>query len=545
MSQAEPLRIAGVQQGGSMAKHPLTVPHVALVAATVLMMLTACAGGLPWAPAETKGGGGEFQVVLTAEPLSLNPDLRTDDASFTVSQCLYNKLVTLSADYRVIPDLAEKWEVSTDGLLYTFHLARNVKWHDGRPVSSADVKWTFETIIREKGMLQPSLTRVAAIEAPDPSTVLIRLTEAWSPFIPTIAWYGAFILPQHIYADSDWSKNPANETPVGSGPFQFVEWVKGDHITLAANKAYFRRGPYVDRVTYRLFKDPSAAAVDLLLKGEVDYSLARPAYARIPELKATAGLKVQTFAHPARYYLGFNLRRAPWNDLRVRQAVNMAIDRTALVERALLGYGAPGLGFYTPAVAWAFNPKAQAPVFNVDSARKLLDESGLAVGSDGVRRKLTLITANSSPFPDIAQVVQQQLAEVGLSVEIVVLAPPDYTKRVNQEHDFDLALTDGSWGPDPDNLNTRFGPQGSLQFMDYANPEFTAAMTDGARRSQPSERSQAYFRAQEILARDLPFAPLAEYVQILVYRTAVTGLPQVEARGLVTFNDYSLVKVGR
>jgi peptide/nickel transport system substrate-binding protein len=513
-----------------------------LFALALAVCLSACAA--PAKP-EAKGGGGEFRVVLASEPQSLNPDLRVDDAAFTVAQSLYNKLVTLDADYRVIPDLAEKWEVSDDGLLYTFHLAKNVKWHDGQPLSSADVKWTFETLARDKGVAQETAAKVADIQTPDATTVVMRLKEPWSPFIPTVAWYGAFILPKHIYEGSDWTQNPANDKPVGTGPFKFVEWVKGDHITLAAYKDYFRRGPFLDQITYRLFKDPSAMALDLLPKGEVEYTLARPAFERIPELKRAAGIKVQTFPHPARYYIGFNLRRKPWDDLRVRQAVNMAINRSILVERALLGYGSPGLGLYTPAVDWAFNAKAQAPAFDAAGAEMLLDQAGLIRGPDGTRCKLTLVTANASPYKDVAQAAQEQLRAVGFEAELVLLTPPDYTKRVNQEQNFDLALTDGSWGPDPENLNTRFGSNGANQFMGYASAEFDAAVAQGARQTKLADRAQAYFRAQEILARDLPLAPLAEYAQLLVYRDTVTGLPQMEARGLVTFNDYSLVRVKR
>jgi peptide/nickel transport system substrate-binding protein len=114
-----------------------------------------------------------------------------------------------------------------------------------------------------------------------------------------------------------------------------------------------------------------------------------------------------------------------------------------------------------------------------------------------------------------------------------------------QEYDFDLALLNGSWGPDPDNLSFRFGSGGVHQFMGYASPEFDAAIVEGARQTKLLDRAQAYFRAQEILAHDLPLAPLAEYVYILIYRDNVTGLPYVEARGLVSFQDYSLVRVGK
>lgn len=520
-------------------KHRVLRDGAILVA---ILFLVGCASlTLPSPTAPPKGGGGEFRVALAVEPLGLNPDLRTDDAAFVVSQSIYNKLVTLDADYRVIPDLAETWEASDDGLTYRFNLAKNVKWHDGKPFTSADVKWTFEALA-QGGRAQDTAGRVAKIETPDAATVVVRLKETWSPFIPTLGWYGTFILPQHLFEGSDWERNPVNDKPVGTGPFKFIEWVKGDHITLEANRDFFRRGPFLDKVIYRFPKD-SAAAAEQLLKGEMDYSYARPAVERIPELQQAPGLQVKTFPHPARYYVGFNLRRKPFDDLRVRQAINMAINRSALVDRAMLGYGAPGLGFYTPAIPWVYNPQAHVPAFDAAGAEKLLDEAGVKRGADGTRLKLTLVTFTVSPFKEIAQALPEQLRSVGIEANVVVLTTTDWNKCVFQDYDFDLALADGSHGPDPEQLNFRFGSKGGYQFMGYSSAEFDAATAAGARQMKLQDRAKAYFRAQEILARDLPIAPLAENVQFIVYRDGVTGLPQVEGRGLVTFQDFSLVRV--
>jgi peptide/nickel transport system substrate-binding protein len=372
----------------------------------------------------------------------------------------------------------------------------------------------------------------------------MRLKESWSPFLQSLAWYGTFILPKHIYSEGDWSKNPANEKPIGSGAFKFVEWVKGERIVLAANPNYFGRGPFLDRLTFRVLKDPSTG-VDLLLKGEVDFILPRPAAERIPEIQKTPGILVKTFAHTARYYVGFNLRRKPFDDVRVRQAINQAINRPLLVDRALLGYGAPASGFYTPAVPWAYNPASRVPAFDLAAAEKLLDQAGLPRGANGTRVTVTFLTFTPSPFKEIAETLREQLRAVGIIANVELLAPADWTKRVFEIKDFDLGMTDGTWGPDPDNLVLRFGSKGSNQFMGYASAEFDAAVAEGARLTQLEERAQAYFRAQEILARDLPLAPLVENVQFIITRDNISGMPLLEARGLVTFNDYRLVRIKR
>ncbi len=517
-----------------------------LCLAVAVAALAACAAPsptpVPTPTPESKGGGGEFRVVLAAEPVSLNPNLRVDDAAFAVAQSIYNKLVTLDADYRVIPDLATRWEVSADGLAYTFHLASNAKWHDGQACTSADVKWTFETIARDKGFVQDFANRIAGIETPDAATVVMRLKEPYAPFVSTLAWYGTFILPRHIFEGSDWTRNAANDKPVGTGPFKFVEWVKGDHITAAANNDYFKRGPFLDRVIWR-FQTPTAPGHDLIVNGQADYSQASPPRERVAELQKTAGVRVKTYASTNRYYIGFNLQRQPLDDVRVRRAINMAVDRSAMLTRAFAGLGTPGVGFYTPGIPWAYNPNAKVPPFDPAGAEKLLDEAGVKRGADGTRVKFGLLTYNLSPYPEVAQVVQEQLRAVGIQVDVTLLAAGDANKRVNQDKDFDLVVSDGSFGPDPEQLNSRFGSTGGSAFTGYASAEFDAAMAEGAREAKLEDRAQAYWRAQEILARDLPLAPLVDHALVVLSRDNVTGLGYNEARGLVTFQDYSLVRV--
>ncbi|MCI0476081.1 MAG: hypothetical protein L0Y55_07520, partial [Anaerolineales bacterium] len=172
-------------------------------------------------------------------------------------------------------------------------------------------------------------------------------------------------------------------------------------------------------------------------------------------------------------------------------------------------------------------------------------ETGVKRGPDGVRFKPVLIAQNVSPFKEVAQIVQEQLRAVGIEVALTLPAPADVEKRVYQDKDFDLWVNDGSHGPDPENLNLRFGSSGSFAPLGYASAEFDAAMAEGARQTKLQDRAQAYFRAQEILARDLPLAPLVDHALVVLARSAVTGLGYTEARGLVTFQDYSLVRVKR
>lgn len=485
-----------------------------------------------------KGGGGELRVLIPAEPQDLDPNSSQDEMGLLLAPNLYNRLVMLDTDSRVLPDLAESWAVGKGGTEYTFRLREAVRWHDGHPFSAADVKWTLENLARRPS-LSGAARRIAAVETPDARTVVVRLREPWAPFLAVIGNYGTFILHRpHSLEEAV----PRAHQPIGTGPFKLLAWDEGRRIVLGANLDFFRPGPFLDRVVYVFESDPRRGP-ERLAAGEVDYLATRPPLSLLPSLSRNPELRVETSPGDGQYSLVFNLRRRPFRDLRVRQAVNHAIDRPALLARALYGYGTPGLGFYTPAVAWAFNPAARVPEPNPDRARALLDEAGLRPDSRGVRFEAELLCPSFSPYPDVARVVADQLAAVGIAIRSRKVSPREWIAAVVQRHDFDLVLMGGSLAPDPEILNLRFGSRSPTPVTGYENPEFDAAVAEGARGVDASQRARAYFRAQEILARDLPMAPLADGAGVTVFRRGITGLPQLEARGLVSNLDFSLVRV--
>ena len=500
---------------------------VAAVFAACLLW-TGCGGAGSGAPGR-KGGGGELRVLLPAEPRDLDPNGIQDEVSLLLAPSLYNRLVMVDADSRILPDLAESWEVGAGGREYTFHLRDGVRWHDGHPFQAADVRWTLEHQAHRQSFGEEAYRRIAGVETPDERTVVVRLREPWSPFLAMIASYGAFILhPPHVPGE----KVP-RARPIGTGPFRFLAWEKGRRIVLGANQDYFRTGPFLDRVVYEFEPDPDRGP-QRLVDGETDYLVVRPPLSLLPRLARSPGLRVATFPGDGQYSLLFNLRRRPFQDLRVRRAFNMAIDRPALLARALFGYGTPGMGFYTPAVAWAFNPSARAPELDLAGARSLLDQAGFPPDARGVRLRAKLLTPSLAPVSDVARAAADQLAAAGIALQVEVVPGREWIARTTRSHDFEVALMGGSLGPDPEILNLRFGSRSPVQLTGYSNPEFDAAVAEGAR---------AYFRAQEILARDLPMVPLADGATVTVYRRGVTGLPRLEARGLVPDFDFSLVRV--
>jgi len=505
-----------------------------------LLLGTACQRQAAPSLLEAKGGGGRFRVLLPAEPQDLDPNSTRDESSLVVAPNLYSRLAMLDEDARLHPDLAESWDVAPGGLAYTFHLRQGVRWHDGRPFQAADVRWTLEYLKQHPSLAAEALRRIAAVETPDEHTVVFRLREPWAPLLPTLAGNGFFILPRP--GRGSRLQAGGHEVPVGTGPFRLLEWVPGRRIVLAANRSFFRPGPFLDEVVYTYEADASRGP-GLLTVNQADYVVLRPSLGLLPGLARDPRLRVLTSPSDGRYYLAFNLRRRPFEDLRVRQAINQALDRPALMARALYGYGAPGYGFFTPAVAWAYDAAARAPELDPARARLLLDAAGLGAGRTGVRFAPTLLCPDVTPFPEIARVVADQLRAVGIGVRLETLSGKRLIERAIGQRDFDIVLIGGGQGPDPGSLSLRFGSRSPSQPMGYASPELDAALAEGGREVDLGRRARAYFRAQEILARDLPIAPLGEAVHVTVCRRGVTGLPRAEGRGLVPEYEYSLVRV--
>ena len=502
-----------------------------------LALLVIFAGCAQYAaqPRGIKGGDGTLRLSFIGEPQTLNPNVGPDEAALVITTNLFNRLISLASDGNVIPELAERWDESDDGLTYTFFLRSDVRWHDGRALTAEDVRVTLLRV-KEESVNREVASRIADVTVPQPHVVVVRLDKPWAAFLPSFAWYGTSILPAHVYGQKAWTNHPANLQPVGTGPFKLKLWEPGKRIVVERNDDYFGPGPYLDQVEYR-FVRTAEESVEHLLRGEVDLLMGRPPTPLLDLLTKTPGLRVDIAPGDSRTYLTFNLRKRPLDDIRVRRAINMAIDRRAIVDEALGGLGAPATGFYTPAVAWAYNGDARAPAYDPAGARRLVAAS---VPANYVA---TLLYSTYGSGALLAEQIAAQLVAVGLRVRTRAVPPQEYFKLIFDSHDFDLAVLAGSQGPDPDTLTARFASNGGSQIMGYSNAELDSVLARGGTSSDMSVRSAAYFRAQEILAQDLPIAPLVENVRVTISRAGIRGLPQDDARGLVPEFMYNLVRL--
>jgi len=482
-------------------------------------------------------------VAYMGEPISFNPCSKTDDYGAGIHRNIFNQLVAQDVNYDLVPQLATSWEVSDDGKEYTFYLREGVKWHDGAPFTSRDVKYTIEAIVSNKGSAYNNVSMVEEVVCLDDLTVVVKLSDPYAPFIPFLAWYGTQIMPAHLYEGTDWHDNPANQKPVGTGPFKFVEWTKGDHVTLVKNEEYWGEGPYVDRLVFKIIPDPNTA-LQSFLNGEADINVNRPGFSSLSILKRNPEVEVVVMSSPSRYYVGFNMTEEarPVTNLKVREAVAYAINKQTIVDRVLGGFGGIGEYFYTPAIPWAVDFDVKAQLYDPAKAEELLDEAGFPKDKDGWRFSVDLLYFQGADWTDMAAVIKENLEKVGIKVNLGEYEIATWIEKVLNAHNYDIALLNGFQGPDPENLTLRVSSGGGLNIMGYSNEVVDSNLKEAAKIADIESRKPYYYAVQAQLAADVPFVPLAEVSYIYIYKKYVEGM-FIDNPGKVGNGDYSLIKL--
>ena len=398
-----------------------------LISAVAALALLAAA---PLAMADAPKQGGQATVTFNNDLTTLDPQVGYDWQNWSVIKSIFDGLM----DYKpgtteLVPDLAESYTVSDDGLTYTFKLRDGVKFHNGRTMTSADVKYSFERAVNPAtqspgggyfGMIAGyddvvggKATTLSGIETPDDKTVIFKLTRPDATFLHLMAINFGYVVPKEEVekAGADWGKKP-----VGTGAFKFVEWVPGQSIKLERNKDYFRAGvPYLDGVTFEFGQDPTVAVLRLK-KGEIDIVGDGIPPAQFAELMADPANK-PLIAEGDQLHTGYvtmNVTQPPFDNLKVRQAVNMAINKDRIV-RLNNNRGVPASQALPPAMP-GYNPDNQGYGYDPEGAKKLLAEAGVG------EITTELYVMNVDPNPRIAQAIQQDLAAVGIKAEIRSLA---------------------------------------------------------------------------------------------------------------------------
>ena len=482
-------------------------------------------------------------LTIPGEPQSFQPDYQGDDYLWPIACNLYNSLFALDNDFNVIPDLATGYEVAEDGLSISISLQPLATWHDGTPVTSADVKYTIEQIVQTPEATASSLiSAVESVDTPDEKTAVLVLSRPSASVIGFLSWYGVFMLPAHIYEGTDWATNEANQAPIGSGPFKFVSYEPGSSVELEANTEYFGEGPYLEQLRYSIIPDPNTQ-VQSLLNGEIDF--ADLPNAQVPTFESNPDFKVAGKVYPSPIYMGLNLNHTPLDNVDVRRAIAMAVDRDQIVATALSGYGTPCTHFYPEVIAWASNPDATVPEFDIDGANALLDSAGFPLDGDSRFSLKLLYFTGWQELSDAGTVLKEQLAAIGIDIELVLLEFAAWDAQVGSG-DYDISLQGGFQGPDPANLSVRWGTGSALNRSGYANPEFDDLLVQGDSATTQEERIPFYFQAQELLAQDLPQIPLVLQTSYAAFTSRMSGVwldGDDPASALVGMNRFTLTKL--
>jgi peptide/nickel transport system substrate-binding protein len=505
-------------------------------ALTVLALAgVARAPGVTSAQAPAPRYGGTFVYSLGGEPAHLNPAITLSVLENSVGAAVFDVLLELNQELVPVPSLAQSWKVSPDGLRYEFTLV-DTRWHDGKPVTSEDVKFSFEEALLKahpRGAAQRD--RIKSIETPSPRVVVFNLEAPFAPLLSLMA-VDARIIPKHVYSGGDIRNHPANFKPVGSGPFRFVEWVKGSHITVERNPGYFKPGkPYVDRIVFKISPD-SASRVLALESGDVHYV---PYYvlpsAEVERLRKNPEIALtDKGAESALGILAMvvNTQHPILAKKEVRQAIYHAIDRKVVNEKADFGLGRIAAGPIPAPWKWAFNPQlADKYAYNVARANQLLDQAGAPRRADGTRFPVRMIVDRGIPlYFKATEVVAQQLRDVGIAAQIQPVDRPTLLDRMYTKWDFDLNVHGFAAGPDPAigvsrlyiSDNRTHAPFSNAS--GYGNPKVDDLFRQAARASRLEERGRFYKEVQSILIEDVPLLWLTEYGTVSAWRKEMSGL---------------------
>lgn len=514
-----------------------------LAVTMILSLVTGCAKKVepevntppPVAPAENTPPaadgikkGGTMVIAQAAEPITLIPDGKPDDNDIMLEQNVFNRLLKTNNNQEVILDLATGYEVSTDGLTYTFTLPENVKFHDGEPMTSDDVKFTFDEIMKQVAFASTTLTTIKEITCPDDYTVVFTLKEIDAGFLGNLAFNGTSILPRHIYEGLDWMGADSMQTPVGTGPFKYSEWDKGIKMVFDRNDDYYLGPdvPYLDKIVVTFIADANTA-IQSFYNGELDVLGIIPPSTEYDKLLSSPNITADKVIYPSRFYIAFNMDVKPYDDLNLRLAIAHATDSDDMINKALKNIGMKSTEYMSPLFSWAVNTDADAkvPEFNIEKAKEYMAKTGLVPDSNGKYLDVTVDTYNYEPFPDLVQVMKSQLAEIGIEVTINMLEYAAWDEKVSVEKDYTIALTGGYQGPEASNLGDRITTEGYLNFLNYSNPEVDRLMAEGAALPTFELRAPKYKEAQAILAKDVPMVLISEWLGYIPYMSYVKGHP--------------------
>lgn len=436
---------------------------------------------------------------------------------------IFSGLTRYNEKNEVIPDLAKSWEVSPDQLIYTFKLRNDVKWHDGKPFTAEDVKFTIEQSLNPKNnsKIKERFEEVQEIQVVDPYTVKIILK---TPFPLLVNVMSTGMIPKHILEGKDINNDGFNMAPIGTGPFKYTEWKKGQYLILSANKEFYRGNAKTEKVILKFIADQNVRAIQLETS-EIDIALIDPM--QIERINKNQNLQVTRIDTADYRVMMYNRNNPLWSEVKVRQAINYAVDRDALVKGVLLGWGKAAYGPLQ--MNWANHDKVDQYTYNPEKAKQLLTEAGWVPGADGILqkdgKKLTFKLTSFAHDPvrvALINALSTQFKKIGVD------AIPDPRQKgsfkINEMDTFLLG-----WGspfdPDEDTYRLFHSSQiGKGNYENYSNEKVDNLLLQARKTSDKNERMKLYEEFQTELNHDPAFNFLVYLDVAIVTNKNVKGI---------------------
>ncbi len=479
--------------------------------------------------------GGILKVGLQADPTALDPQLQSLTAIWKVVEQIYGNLVRIAPDLSVVPNVAESWEISPDGLTYTFKMRQGVNFHPplSRPVVAGDVKYSFERLIdpATASTSAAELASVATIEAPDDATLVLTLKAPDASLLANLAGSPCIIFAKETIDEH----GDLSQVAVGSGPFIFKEYVPNTRIVLEKNPDYWEEGlPYLDGMEMIPVSEDTSRTT-AVVTGTVDFI----EYAPLRDIKTFEADDSLTLAGDANTnirFIGFNLDREPFNNLLVRQAIAKVVDRDAMIAAAVDGYGTATEVLF-PQEYWAALQQPVTPP-DVEGAKALMVEAGF---EDGFSTTITSWSAYSF-LSNAAVVLQEQLKQINIEAELNLVENATMIADVHTNSAFDIGVTGTSGYIDPNGIIADFRSDSSSNFVNYANPEVDTLIDQGIQETDQAARAEIYQQIQTILLQDLPWISLFIANQYEAMKTYVKGYTHIATGSNVELRNVWLDK---
>jgi peptide/nickel transport system substrate-binding protein len=483
----------------------------------------------------------------------LIPMLAGDSSSHAISEMIFDGLIAYDKNLSQFePRLAERWEVSDDGLELSFHLRHDVRWQDGTPFTARDVEFAFRTITDPSTLTAyaEDYRQVERFEVIDDYTIRVTYRQ---PFAPALgSWASSLIvLPKHLL-----DGKPINEQarefgrhPVGLGPYRFESWESQKQISLRANHDYYRGRPYIERVVTRVIPDTQTQFLELKSGGLDEMGLTPLQFQRQTDTQefrdSFAKYRYLTNSYS---YLGYNLRRPLFQDVRVRRAITHAINKEEIVDAVLLGLGSPAAVPYKPGTFW-FNDRVKGPEYDPGKAKRLLAEAGWAdsdgdgvLDREGQRFQFEIITNKGNEQREkAATVIQRRLDEVGIKVTIKVIEWAAFINNFIDKRNFDAVILGWSLSPDPDQYDIWHSSKTrakEFNFVTYSNAEVDELLEKGRRTFDREERKKYYDRLQEVIDDEQPYTFLYVADALPIVHRRFHGIEPAPAGISYNFNEW-------